>query len=412
VHARDGASLSEVLGYTLSAGIMGASPTMRLFDPFCGSGTTVIEAVYAWMGLPTPPLPRAFAFQDWPVHNELEYNTLLHDWARRYEDIIQTYIATFGASKALWKAGETPADALSLDNFPLFVGSDLRAKAVMSSVNNARDAGVGLFTQFYQGDFEDVISEAGTAWVDLLVQQEKAREERMRRARTAPRAGRRSGGLGVDRAALRDEANEEETTASAAAVAEPAFGTKRSETLKTLPKAGASRPSNIVTLDAMGAVRPVPKQDARGRPLLDLPYPYLKGYTMVSNIPWGVSDEDTRGAGGRRAINTTQQESMESLYMRLGRSLYRHSHMFRDVFVLSAHANFERHTRLGAERAAREDEGARAGGLDAARRKDVMLRNQVVKSQGGGAADFKWEKICSFYNNGVKTHLLKLDTSK
>jgi putative N6-adenine-specific DNA methylase len=103
-----------------------------LWDPFCGSGTLPIEHTLRAMGWPAiPAAGRGFAFQAWPTHDALEYQT-------------------FRAS--------LPPCALPEDlrDGPLAIGSDIDPDAVRAAHANADAAGVSALTRFVIGDFDAV----------------------------------------------------------------------------------------------------------------------------------------------------------------------------------------------------------------------------------------------------------------
>jgi 23S rRNA G2445 N2-methylase RlmL len=373
-----------VLAYAMIASIHDSDPAVRLYDPFCGSGTLVIESVFRFMGLPTPPLPRAFAFENWPVHNEYEYNALMREWNNQYDVMVDEYVKKFGVSKYKSLMGEQDTEDMSLDNFPLFIGSDLRAKSIRAAVHNARSARVNYFTQFYKSDFEDIISRASNQWI---------RYEEEQRAKTL-----RSDGF--DRPAPEPQAD----------------GLHRgSHTLL----GGPALPPVLSTDDIMRMQGfDVPTDAApelaptfHGANDVSLRFPYLKGYTMFANVPWGVSDSKEYMTGAQRKtrpdrynrgkVNTTQHEPIEDLYERFGATLQRHGHLFRDVFVLSAHHKFEKLTAIGAHRAAILDQRT-----ESRKSNSLMRTNELASYQR--TTDLKWEKVTSFYNQGVRTDLLKL----
>lgn len=399
LHSRDSTSLSDVVAYTISSGITRSDPSIRLFDPFCGSGTLVIEGAHKFLGLPAPALPRSFAFENWPIHNEPEYNTLIQQWNTTYDSITESYMETFGALKR--KNRITGEEEITLDNFPLFVGTDLRDKSIRAATHNARMAKVDYFTDFFQSDFEKVMNQAGDSWNQYLLNSHRntpVSNAKKQHAKTATPLETLPGMAAVTEAVILD-----------------GDGLPMNYFENTELKA-----SNIISFDALSRptrVTSLHKQKqgvlssatAAKNEKLPLRFPYLKGYTLFSNVPWGVSDaksaiaRDDRTEFGRGHVNTTQMESMDSLYLRFGRALYHNAHLFRDVFVLSAHAKFEKLTMIGAERA--EKEAARL-------HKDPRaVQNALILSEGYSkpASTMRWKKVETFYNQGVKTHLLKLE---
>jgi len=99
-----------------------------LWDPFCGSGTVIIEAAAAAAGV-APGASRAFAFQSWPTHD--------------------------GDAFAAFVEG-LPAPA---DPGAQAMGSDVDGEVLAAARANARDAGVDHITSFQRGDFDAVAAQ-------------------------------------------------------------------------------------------------------------------------------------------------------------------------------------------------------------------------------------------------------------
>lgn len=114
-----------------------------LWDPFCGSGTFVLEAVDALLGL-APVLPRGFAFEDWPVHDKNAYDQILN--LLREEN------------KRLQEARKPFAHGI-----PPFFGSDIKERALNSARSNAKRLHplAVRATNFLQGDVGDMVEKAG-----------------------------------------------------------------------------------------------------------------------------------------------------------------------------------------------------------------------------------------------------------
>ena len=110
----------------MAAGYDGQRP---LWDPFCGAGTLIIEAMGMAAGQ-APGARRSFAFQGWPTHDA----------------------GAFAAQLA-------GLPALN-DACPAALGSDLEKKAVAAARTNARAAGLGQRVSFRPGDFEAVARSA------------------------------------------------------------------------------------------------------------------------------------------------------------------------------------------------------------------------------------------------------------
>jgi len=109
-----------------------------LWDPFCGSGTLLIEAAALRAGQPTA-LDRAFAFTQWPGHDAPAY--------RAFVDALSSP----SASLNLW-------------------GSDIDAKELDAARANAARAGLVDQSQWHGGDVASVVEHipAGAAIVANL----------------------------------------------------------------------------------------------------------------------------------------------------------------------------------------------------------------------------------------------------
>jgi len=117
---------------TLAAAVVQAADYRGgpLWDPFCGSGTLVIEALRRSSGV-LPGAGRSFAFQGWPTHESAAYTAFCED------------------------AGAAPAQA---DVSPLtgVIGSDRDQRVLGAAQDNAARAGVeGV--QWIHGSFEEVV---------------------------------------------------------------------------------------------------------------------------------------------------------------------------------------------------------------------------------------------------------------
>ena len=110
-----------------------------LWDPFCGSGTFVLEAmdnVYRVVN----HLPRHFAFEDWPTHDR---NT--------YHEFLQSPVA-----------GDSRLTLSKLHrNQAKFYGSDIRAVSIAASKRNATTMGsaAASHSEFLKGDFMEVVGQ-------------------------------------------------------------------------------------------------------------------------------------------------------------------------------------------------------------------------------------------------------------
>jgi 23S rRNA G2445 N2-methylase RlmL len=416
IHTRDHTPLREVLSHTLSSGVIDADPSIRVYDPFCGSGTLVIESVFRFLGLPLQPLQRPFAFENWPIHDEYQYNALMWEWKGRYQHIVKDFIKTFGITKYQTLNGDfSQIEGLKNDgtdrivDFPLFVGTDLRHKSVRASISNANNAGINYFTHFFQSDFQKVIYEANRLWK----YQKEEEDKKLLEERLAQESAR--------------NINDDFFSQFSGSLSHSPSSLSHSQSSNLRPK------NTLLSLDdalddMLGESIPgVPQQRKKQSPTsplltptLPLTKPYLKGYTMFSNIPWGVVDEkpdrwSRKDDNATRYANTTQQEPVEDLYIRMGRTLHDNKDLFRDVFVLSAHQKFEKLTAIGAQRQARDNE--RKFGVDAMIAKTQKQQPGLVKFENGVSiysvpktteGTLEWDNVSTFYNNGVKTHLLKL----
>jgi putative N6-adenine-specific DNA methylase len=116
----------------LSSGWDGRSP---LIDPFCGSGTLVIEAALISRRVP-PGRQRSFAFEEWPEFERDRWERLL-----------------------------AAADADVLVRTPILLGSDRNAGAISAASENAARAGVADVATFRHAPVSDFLVPAGRGWV-------------------------------------------------------------------------------------------------------------------------------------------------------------------------------------------------------------------------------------------------------
>ncbi|MCC6190389.1 MAG: hypothetical protein IT318_15270 [Anaerolineales bacterium] len=124
---------------TLAAALLLAArwdPTAPLIDPFCGSGTIVIEAALLAQRA-APGRARRFAFMDWP-----DFDARL--W-RRLVDEAET--------------------GRSTGPFPVILGADRDVGAIQAAKANASRAGVNHFTRFEQQSISDLAAPPGPGWV-------------------------------------------------------------------------------------------------------------------------------------------------------------------------------------------------------------------------------------------------------
>lgn len=130
---------------TLAAGMVSAA-NYRFFgeealvDPFCGSGTIVIEAAMMALNI-APGLKRDFAGEALPYIGKKAYD-LAREEARDLLDL-------------------SPMDDV------YFYGSDIDPKAVQTAERNARAAGVGDFIRFKVADFARQTPEELAKWTGL-----------------------------------------------------------------------------------------------------------------------------------------------------------------------------------------------------------------------------------------------------
>lgn len=108
-----------------AAGYLSQSGDAPLWDPFCGTGTIVLEAQDAITGR-WPGIRRAFAFERWPTHDA----------------------EAFDAFKAGLNRRDQPAARV--------IGSDLDQRQLDAAVRNARRADLEHHVTWLAGDFEEV----------------------------------------------------------------------------------------------------------------------------------------------------------------------------------------------------------------------------------------------------------------
>jgi len=130
---------------TLAAGMVSAAQYRffgeeALVDPFCGSGTIVIEAALMALNI-APGLNRAFSGETLSYIGKQAYDRAREE-ARDLMDL-------------------TPMDDI------YFYGSDIDPKAVRVAENNAKAAGVSDFVRFKVSDFRDQTPEALLSWTNM-----------------------------------------------------------------------------------------------------------------------------------------------------------------------------------------------------------------------------------------------------
>ena len=150
LHKRGYRPLSNIapIKETLAAGLVRLSRYRpfgeeALVDPFCGSGTIVIEAALAAFSI-APGLNRPFAAENWPIIGKAAF------------------------LKAREEAQQMQDQDIPDDLF--FFGSDLDSAAVDTSMRNARSAGVDRVVQFRQKNAFEQTPEALRDWTGLARQ--------------------------------------------------------------------------------------------------------------------------------------------------------------------------------------------------------------------------------------------------
>lgn len=116
---------------TLAAALVQLShwqPQRLLVDPFCGSGTILIEAAMIGDNI-APGLTRRFASEDWPA-----------------------------LGKALWQKARSEASGAIADNPMQIQGSDMDGRVIALARRNADNAGVGDKIHFQQKPLSEVRS--------------------------------------------------------------------------------------------------------------------------------------------------------------------------------------------------------------------------------------------------------------
>lgn len=130
---------------TLAAGMVSLSQyhpfeNEAIVDPFCGSGTIVIEAAMIALNI-APGLLRSFASEKWPFVGKSVF-----DEAR--------------AEAALLRIERPKTDVY-------FFGSDIDGKAVETAIRNAKAAGVADYVRFAVSDAFTQTPEALKKWTNL-----------------------------------------------------------------------------------------------------------------------------------------------------------------------------------------------------------------------------------------------------
>jgi len=96
----------------------------RLWDPLCGSGTLIIEAVSSYLGK-SAVVNRKFAFEDWPIHDHEGYEKFLLSQEEERTGMIQEQT--------------------------LAIGSDISKDAIEMAKKNAERSLTQQFCSFQQG---------------------------------------------------------------------------------------------------------------------------------------------------------------------------------------------------------------------------------------------------------------------
>ncbi len=124
---------------TLAAGIIDlafVNSGSRVCDPFCGSGTLLIEAAYRALNI-APGLKRRFAADDWRI-----------------------------ISPEIWENERKNAlDAIRKDTDFFAYGYDIDPECVALTLENCRKAGIRKRVEVRQADVKNYVNEAGTITV-------------------------------------------------------------------------------------------------------------------------------------------------------------------------------------------------------------------------------------------------------
>lgn len=125
----------------------------------------------------------------------------------------------------------------------------------------------------------------------------------------------------------------------------------------------------------------------------------IHGYTLLSVIPWntGIKMSNIRGTKnsslGIKGKDTQDDLSVlsdiEKIYIQFGKALYKYRDIFRDIYVLVSHDKFEKLTYLGAL--------------------SYYRTVEVQKNTSSTFKELRWIILDSFYNQGIKTRLLRMD---
>ncbi len=297
VAAMTNPNLTFPLKETKVAPAMPSRPPWTVFwDPFAGSGTIVLEALDAFYKL-VDVLPRSFPFESWPTHNAQEYNSLLAELRSRNPS----------------ETGLSPRISIEPDNS--------KAKKAVSSSKISEGTSEAT-TQALQSSSSEFSRRAlELAFPDDAPQHvlDHLRQDGMLQAKELlPLKGKLFPSIRFVGSDLREKA--------LAACAHNAAA------------AGASDYTTFLKGDF--------EDVARTR--------WLRGATIVTNLPWGVN------------ADTTQQEPTAVLYRRFG-SMLRRRPDYASVFVL------------------------------------------VVKDSGfQQTTGLRWNRLIEFNNHGVNSELLQL----
>eukprot|EP00761_Pharyngomonas_kirbyi_P009374 gb/GECH01009390.1/.p1 GENE.gb/GECH01009390.1/~~gb/GECH01009390.1/.p1 ORF type:complete len:327 (+),score=61.44 gb/GECH01009390.1/:1-981(+) len=126
-----------------------ALQNITFWDPMCGSGTLILEALSIASGIPAIPpsadstdetsMLRDFQFQHWPSFNASKFN----DWMKHHRQEESSLISTeHQQGEFLYQLGQnyTRGNFCYETRPPLFVGTDIDSKAISAARSNAERA--------------------------------------------------------------------------------------------------------------------------------------------------------------------------------------------------------------------------------------------------------------------------------
>lgn len=131
-----------------------------LWDPFCGSGTILIEWIARINCLPSISPTEHFSFKDWNIHNHSLYAECLDimnqkkSFDMNAHPVLQEYKNVDNELRnQIFQKNQIEHETLRV------IGSDINIKNIHASQHNAKLADISQFSNFLQGDFSKIANQ-------------------------------------------------------------------------------------------------------------------------------------------------------------------------------------------------------------------------------------------------------------